>query len=560
MKNEVIKPGQTISRYITGVYNLKVRNDNFALSSVVINQFTLGSSSAGKYNDKPLGQVADTLTPIASDVVDHRWTVTGETELAKWFAGEASDRPSHIAFGIGTTAFSTNDTDITTLSDRCVASWDFDQNPGGGAPQLTDQTGNSVTGTTSGSMVAGDEVAGKIGNAWDFDGVNDQVSFGANANLIFDTNGFGLSIWVKPGATGAQKIFDFNSDGISRIYLAMDFTGGQDEIKIEGVTDSVSVVGDWMASGAWSHFVISLDRTGATDDLTVYHNGSSVGTDSSAALGSLDFTTLAAGDFILGDVSAGIYNKETLGPTSKLVIGSGSDGADFYTGLVDDTEVFNYPPSSTDATGLYNAGSGRAYPFWARAALGTKTLTDGSIAYSTDIDPDSPDVVNLTFTEIGIFNAATDGDLYTRYVVSPFSMTTGLVYRITFDTNFLDLTAGRGIFTTAGLNETRDWVSAGSGVAPIQTAWGTGTTNPAVGNTTLEGEQERNAFTGTSRVGTTITYNALLTSAEANATTITKSALFNLGAGGDMFTEQLFAGIAKTALIQVLDYETIKFV
>ncbi|NJL70076.1 MAG: LamG domain-containing protein [Candidatus Competibacteraceae bacterium] len=53
----------------------------------------------------------------------------------------------------------------------------LDANPSGTAPQVTDVTGNSRDGTTSG-MVAGNRIDYGIGRGYDFDGSNDYVSFG----------------------------------------------------------------------------------------------------------------------------------------------------------------------------------------------------------------------------------------------------------------------------------------------------------------------------------------------------------------------------------------------
>lgn len=82
-----------------------------------------------------------------------------------------------------------------------AAFWDFEQNPSGSAPQLTDLTGNGNDGTSQGSMTSGDEVAGKVGNAWDFDGTNDYADLGT-PSFASNTSGT-LGGWLSR-ASGAR--------------------------------------------------------------------------------------------------------------------------------------------------------------------------------------------------------------------------------------------------------------------------------------------------------------------------------------------------------------------
>jgi biopolymer transport protein ExbB len=75
---------------------------------------------------------------------------------------------------------------------KCI--YHLDENPGGVAPQYKDATSNARNGTTSG-MVAGDQVAGIIGNAGSFN-TNKYVNLGAAG--WFNTNSIQtFSVWAN---------------------------------------------------------------------------------------------------------------------------------------------------------------------------------------------------------------------------------------------------------------------------------------------------------------------------------------------------------------------------
>jgi len=193
MKQELIKPGSSHNRFVIGDYRMRIRTTNFEISEN--SAFILGT---GIYGTTPLG--SGTPTTVIDDNFDQRFTTTGRGEITAWLNGDAATEITHIDFGFGTDAFTTADTGITALRTNCIAYWNFDQNPAGGAPQLTDQAGSN-DGTSVGTMLAGDEVAGKLGNAWDFEGTDDNVDIPVSADFVFTTNGLSGMAWVKPTST-----------------------------------------------------------------------------------------------------------------------------------------------------------------------------------------------------------------------------------------------------------------------------------------------------------------------------------------------------------------------
>ena len=82
--------------------------------------------------------------------------------------------------------------------------WPMHEDPSGSAPQIKDRTSNARNLTSNGSMTSGDVVAGKVGNALDFDGTDD-----ANADYLSGTapslgTTFTLMAWAKP-VTGINQ-------------------------------------------------------------------------------------------------------------------------------------------------------------------------------------------------------------------------------------------------------------------------------------------------------------------------------------------------------------------
>lgn len=79
------------------------------------------------------------------------------------------------------------------------------QDPSGGAPQMTDSTVNGNNGTSSGSMTTGDSVAAVASNGLDFDGTNDFINFGNAASLKI-TSALTAECFLK-GASDNQRGF-----------------------------------------------------------------------------------------------------------------------------------------------------------------------------------------------------------------------------------------------------------------------------------------------------------------------------------------------------------------
>jgi hypothetical protein len=81
-----------------------------------------------------------------------------------------------------------------------VGVWHLNEDPSGTAPQMKDSTSNGNHGTSAGSMTSGDQVAGMIGGALDFDGSNDEVRF--SSAMLGDRTAWSITAWMQTGGDG----------------------------------------------------------------------------------------------------------------------------------------------------------------------------------------------------------------------------------------------------------------------------------------------------------------------------------------------------------------------
>lgn len=148
----------------------------------------------------------------------------------------------------------------------------LNENPGGGPPQMIDSTINSKDGTSGGTMLAEDLVAGKVGKALDFDGTDDyiQVPYAiTSAQATFSTwfypHAYGGAIWQEyRGPMGREytwRIYNFREAG--SIYLAV-YNGAAN---IGTNTDA----GETPALNAWSQLTWTFN--GVSKTVKMYLNG-----------------------------------------------------------------------------------------------------------------------------------------------------------------------------------------------------------------------------------------------------------------------------------------------
>jgi len=101
--------------------------------------------------------------------------------------------------------------------------------------------------------------------------------------------------------------------------------------------------------------------------------------------------------------------------------------------------------------------------------------------------------------------------------------------------------------TDVGLNAIRDFLAGDSVMAPSHFALGTGTTDPASGDVSLETEVFRDVLTQITKAGPgLVQYKYYLSSQDANGHTLAEAGLFNAAAGGDLYARVTFPADEKT--------------
>lgn len=98
------------------------------------------------------------------------------------------------------------------------------------------------------------------------------------------------------------------------------------------------------------------------------------------------------------------------------------------------------------------------------------------------------------------------------------------------------------LIVTAGKTRVRDLIGGASSTGFTYIALGTGTTDPAVGNTALETEVKRASATVTYPASNQVKYEKVFTWGSAESYTVTEAGLFDSASSGTMLNRLEFAG------------------
>lgn len=164
-----------------------------------------------------------------------------------------------------------------------TAVYHMNQDPSGSAPQLLNSENNTLQGTSVGSMVSGDVVTGKIGNAIDFDDTNDRIDTTDNHT----GNTITLSAWINPRTvdTGDWDTVFMRANSATnwidwQLYSNDIDHGDGPAFKLNENDDQVVDANEYAANttvlstSTWYHLVGTYDGT----TITLYKNGTSIDT------------------------------------------------------------------------------------------------------------------------------------------------------------------------------------------------------------------------------------------------------------------------------------------
>jgi len=211
-----------------------------------------------------------------------------------------------------------------TLNNGLVGLWTFD-GPDMAGVAAYDRSGNNNTGTlTNGPTRA----IGRIGQALNFDGADDNVSMGDVLDLIGSP--LSISVWVNPRSTpNAAGIVDkLGTGGNNRLIMGGSGTIAFGIRNADSVYESVTTTVP-VPLNSWTHLVATYDNVNTGK---IYFNGS------------LDITK---SNFTVSRGNVGY----------SLRFGYSNNNAVYFPGLIDDVRIYNRALSPDEIKRLYNMGA-----------------------------------------------------------------------------------------------------------------------------------------------------------------------------------------------------------
>jgi len=224
--------------------------------------------------------------------------------------------------------FNAPDPSPGSLTSGLVGYWTFD-----GKDLLTglalDRSGQGNNGNLVSMSTSTSRVQGKLGQALNFDGTNDYISFPGNS-AITNPTAITLSAWFKASKVGVeQRIINLHQryrlelSSTNKIYCA--FTTVNQAWSFCTTLGSTTLV-----ANKWYHAAVTYD---GISTYTYYLNGIADNTNSSQYTGSIT------------------------GGQNQPCIGYGCDLASHYfNGLIDDARIYNRALSASEISHLYSLG------------------------------------------------------------------------------------------------------------------------------------------------------------------------------------------------------------
>jgi len=275
-------------------------------------------------------------------------TFNGLIDDVRIYNRALSEQEIKRLYKIGST-LKVNVTRKDTLTNGLVGHWSFD-GPDMNATQALDTTGNANNGTlTNGPKRA----IGKLGQALDFDGVDDYVNAGTGSSLSL-LGPVTISAWIYPrtfGGASKGRIVGRGTSGIansvgfsvnnSDITAGLSFGSHYDVLSLQTYSSNNTIT-----LNTWQHVTVTWDGTTDRTKVLFYVNGIKTGRQDN------------------GDGSDGSVTRVSDSTCSLLIGVQGGDGGDCnvdtgtrdFDGLIDDVRVYNRVLSADEIKRLYNMG------------------------------------------------------------------------------------------------------------------------------------------------------------------------------------------------------------
>jgi len=260
-----------------------------------------------------------------------------------------------------------NSSQETKLTDGLVGYWTFD-----GSDMTATQALDSA-GSNDGTLTGTTRTIGKIGQALDFDGIDDYVDMG------FPSLGINTAItmcaWINSkDVSNSQNIVQYRDTEDQDAFVFRIHSGGN--LKVGDGNGVLITSITTLLANTWYHtcFVASNLTTGeGTDDnFDIYLNG-------------------------VVDASSTIYYQAAYGPGSDSLIGVKDDSGydQYFNGSIDEVRIYNRALSQDEISELYSQGQVKI-----NASQETK-LTDGLVGNWTFDGQDTTSTTAMDKSPIG---------------------------------------------------------------------------------------------------------------------------------------------------------------
>src|SRR3989344_5580611 len=275
-------------------------------------------------------------------------TFNGLIDDVRIYNRALSEQEIKRLYKIGST-LKVNVTRKDTLTNGLVGHWSFD-GPDMNATQALDTTGNANNGTlTNGPKRA----IGKLGQALDFDGVDDYVNAGTGSSLSL-LGPVTISAWIYPrtfGGASKGRIVGRGTSGIansvgfsvnnSDITAGLSFGSHYDVLSLQTYSSNNTIT-----LNTWQHVTVTWDGTTDRTKVLFYVNGIKTGRQDN------------------GDGSDGSVTRVSDSTCSLLIGVQGGDGGDCnvdngtrdFNGQIDEVRIYNRVLSADEIKRLYNMG------------------------------------------------------------------------------------------------------------------------------------------------------------------------------------------------------------
>jgi hypothetical protein len=206
-----------------------------------------------------------------------------------------------------------------------------------------DNTASDSSVVYTGTLTNGTTYAtGKIGNGFQFDGVDDYIGFTSKWFRKSKSEPFTFSYWAYISSAGAISVFSNGADDghwafvmSQRIYFQIGASSGS-YLRVYS-TSTIPL-------NTFKHITITYDGSASTSGFKIYINGVS--------------DTVLNAQNNLGTFDTPISSSALIPAIGRRPVGN----AYYFSGKIDELGIWDRALTAPEALDLYNAGAGKQYP------------------------------------------------------------------------------------------------------------------------------------------------------------------------------------------------------